>query len=160
MPEMKDDEWNVKLKPEEYKLVMRKWIKLRVDGSYPDSETDPTTQVRMELAGSTHTVEARAGTASDGPVVTLEDASGQGKIELKVGQNSLLIDKQQIELKVGQNSIVLNQSGITVKGMTITLQGQVKVEVKAPTVQASADGMLQLQGSGMAELKGGVVMIN
>ena len=77
--------------------------------------------------------------------------SGNQTVKLGAGKSSTEA-MQGIELKVGQNSIVIDQSGITIKGMTIKLQGQVQVQVQAPIAQVQADGMLKLQG--------GVVMVN
>jgi type VI secretion system secreted protein VgrG len=59
---------------------------------------------------------------------------------------------QSIELKVGANSIVIDQSGITLKGLMIKLEGTIMTQIKAPMVRVSADGMLML--------KGGLTMIN
>jgi type VI secretion system secreted protein VgrG len=59
---------------------------------------------------------------------------------------------QQIELKVGQSSIVINQMGVTIKGMMISIEGQIQVQVKGVMVQVNADAMLIL--------KGGITMIN
>src|SRR4029450_6172986 len=53
---------------------------------------------------------------------------------------------QGIELKVGANSIVIDQSGITLKGLMINLEGTVMSQIKAPMVQVKADGMLMLKG--------------
>lgn len=161
MPEQQDDSyWDVKVAQDEMKLTTRKWIKLRIDPPYPDSETAIVPLVHLMQDGSNQLVEAHAGAAATGPTVKLEDAGGQGKIELKVGQNTITIDMQKIEFKVGGNTITLTQSGIEIKGVQIAIQGQAKVETKAPMIQTSADAMLQLKGGGMAELKGGVVMIN
>lgn len=57
-----------------------------------------------------------------------------------------------IELKVGQSSVKIDQSGVTIKGMTIKIQGQVKTEVKGT--------MTDVKGDAMLTVKGGVTMIN
>ena len=59
---------------------------------------------------------------------------------------------QQIVLKVGQSSITVDQMGVTIKGMMISIQGQIQVEVKGLMTQVTADAMLTA--------KGGIVMIN
>jgi type VI secretion system secreted protein VgrG len=59
---------------------------------------------------------------------------------------------QSIELKVGQSSIKLDQMGVTIKGMTIKIEGQIQVEVKGLMTQVNGDAMLTL--------KGGITMIN
>jgi type VI secretion system secreted protein VgrG len=57
-----------------------------------------------------------------------------------------------IELKVGQSSIKIDQAGVTIKGMTIKIQGQIKTEVKGM--------MTDIKGDGMLTVKGGITMIN
>ena len=37
---------------------------------------------------------------------------------------------QSIEFKVGQSSVTIDQTGVTIKGMMISIQGQVQTEVK------------------------------
>jgi type VI secretion system secreted protein VgrG len=59
---------------------------------------------------------------------------------------------QSIELKVGQSSVKLDQSGVTIKGMMIKIEGMTMSELKAP--------MTTVQGSAMLTAKGGVTMIN
>jgi len=63
-----------------------------------------------------------------------------------------VIFMQSIELKVGQSSIKLDQMGVTIKGMTIKIEGQIQVEVKGLMTQVNGDAMLTL--------KGGITMIN
>lgn len=69
-----------------------------------------------------------------------------------VEQKSLLEAKNSIELKVGQNSIVIDQSGITLKGMMIKVEAQNLAEVKGV--------MVQVNGTGQLVLKGTLTMIN
>jgi type VI secretion system secreted protein VgrG len=57
-----------------------------------------------------------------------------------------------IELKVGQNSIKIDQSGITIKGIMVKIEGQAMLDAKAPMTQIAGDGMLVA--------KGGVIMLN
>ena len=59
---------------------------------------------------------------------------------------------QSIELKVGPSSIKLDPSGITIKGLTITVDASVQATFKSL--------ITQVQGSAMTTVKGGVVMIN
>jgi len=59
---------------------------------------------------------------------------------------------QGIELKVGQNSIKIDQTGVTIKGMTVKVQGQIKTEVKGM--------MTDVKGDAMLTVKGGITMIN
>jgi type VI secretion system secreted protein VgrG len=60
--------------------------------------------------------------------------------------------KTTIELKVGSNSIKIDQSGITIKGMQVKIEGTVMTEVKGLLTNIKADTMLTV--------KGAVTMIN
>lgn len=85
---------------------------------------------------------------------------GNQSTELKMGDETYKLDLGKsekeamvsIELKVGQNSIKIDQSGITLQGLMIKVQGQIQVQVAAPMTQVNGDGLLQL--------KGGITMIN
>jgi type VI secretion system secreted protein VgrG len=85
---------------------------------------------------------------------------GNKSTQLKMGNEATKIDlgkseteaMQSIELKVGQSSIKLDQMGVTIKGMTIKIEGQIQVEVKGLMTQVNGDAMLTL--------KGGITMIN
>jgi type VI secretion system secreted protein VgrG len=59
---------------------------------------------------------------------------------------------QSIELKVGQSSVKLDQMGVTIKGMMISIEGQIQVSVKGV--------MTQITGSAMLQEQGGIIMIN
>ena len=59
---------------------------------------------------------------------------------------------QSIELKVGANSIKIDQTGVTIKGILVKVEGTAMLQTKAPMVQQSGDGM--------HIIKGGLVMIN
>jgi type VI secretion system secreted protein VgrG len=58
---------------------------------------------------------------------------------------------QSITLKVGQNSITIDQTGVTIKGMMVSIEGQVQTTVKGL--------MTQVQGSAMTQIQGGITMI-
>ncbi len=78
---------------------------------------------------------------------------GMGNIatEVKMGK----IDTkamQSIELKVGANSLKIDQSGVTIKGIMVKIQGTAMTDIKAP--------MTQVKGDGMLILKGGMTLIN
>ncbi len=91
---------------------------------------------------------------------TVEISMGSDALTIKQGDQTTKLDcgkstteaMKSIELKVGQNSIKIDKNGVTVQGLAIKLQGQVQVQAQAPIVQVSGDGMLQL--------KGGIVTIN
>ncbi len=59
---------------------------------------------------------------------------------------------QSITMTVGENSITIDQTGITISGLIVKIQGQVMAQTEAPMVQLSGDAMLTV--------KGGIVMIN
>ena len=59
---------------------------------------------------------------------------------------------QSIELTVGSNSIKIDQTGITIKRMMVSIEGQATLDAKSP--------MTTVKGDGMLTLKGGITMIN
>lgn len=65
-----------------------------------------------------------------------------------------------IEMKVGPNKIEIDQSGITIKGLQVKVEGTAQLQAKAPITTVKGNGMLQLKSGGMAQLKGAMVMIN
>lgn len=83
--------------------------------------------------------------------LTTEVALGNVSMNAKAGAINYE-GMQGIELKVGQSSIKVDQTGVTIKGMMIKIEGQVQTEVKGM--------MTTLQGSAMTTVKGGVTMIN
>ncbi|HWB83581.1 MAG TPA: type VI secretion system tip protein TssI/VgrG [Bryobacteraceae bacterium] len=86
--------------------------------------------------------------------------AGNMSTDLKMGNMSTKMDlgkgeteaMQSIELKVGQSSIKLDQTGVTIQGMMIKIQGQVQVQIQGVITQVSGDAM--------TTIKGGIVMIN
>ncbi len=82
---------------------------------------------------------------------TLTIKTGNQTTKLNLGASSTEA-MQQIVLKVGSNSIKVDQTGVTIQGLTIKLQGQILVEIKAALVNVGADGILTL--------KGGLTIIN
>lgn len=85
---------------------------------------------------------------------------GNQSTKLKMGNQTTKLDlgksttqaMQSIELKVGGNSIKVDQTGVTIKGIMVKVQGTAMAEVKAP--------MATVKGDGMLTLKGGITMIN
>jgi type VI secretion system secreted protein VgrG len=59
---------------------------------------------------------------------------------------------QAIEMTVGQNSIKVDQTGVTIKGMMVTIEGQTMTELKGL--------MTTIKGDAMLTAKGGITMIN
>lgn len=81
--------------------------------------------------------------------LTIEMGNSATRIKMGKSETEAM---QSIELKVGQSSVKLDQTGVTIKGMNVTIEGQIQVSVKGLTTQVN--------GSAMLTLKGGVTMIN
>ncbi len=70
------------------------------------------------------------------------------KKALSVDALSLAMEgKTSFELKVGQNSIKIDQSGITIKGLQVKIEGSVMTEVKGLLTTVKADTMLTVKGA-------------
>lgn len=77
-----------------------------------------------------------------------ETKVGMGNVTLKAGLGTISYDAMQgIELKVGQNSIKIDQTGITIKGMMVTIDGQVQTEVKGLMTKVNASAVLTVKGA-------------
>lgn len=91
---------------------------------------------------------------------TLNVKTGNCSTKVSLGNYVLDVDAGKatvtamisIELKVGANSIKIDQSGITIKGIMVKVEGTAMLDAKSPMTQVSGDGMLIL--------KGGLTMIN
>ena len=76
-----------------------------------------------------------------------------GNVSLKAGVGKITYEALQgIEFKVGQNSVKIDQSGITIKGLMVSMEGSVQTEIKGLMTKVNASGMLMM--------KGGITMIN
>ncbi|VDC32775.1 type VI secretion system Vgr family protein [Pseudogemmobacter humi] len=76
-----------------------------------------------------------------------------GNFSLKTSLGKVEIEAmQEILLKVGANSIKIDQTGVTVNGTIVKIEGTAMLEAKAPVSNIKGDGVLIL--------KGGVTMIN
>ncbi len=121
------------------------------------AEKDMDTSVEHD---DTQTVQNNRTITIDQGNLTLTLNQGNKSTDLKMGNESTKIDlgksekeaMQSIQLKVGQSSILIDQTGVTVKGMMIKIEGQIQAEMKSPMTQVNGDGMLTL--------KGGITMIN
>jgi type VI secretion system secreted protein VgrG len=82
---------------------------------------------------------------------TLTITQGNHTVKLNAGASSTQA-MQSITLTVGSNSIKIDQTGITLQGIMVKIQGQAQVQAQAPMIQLSADAMMQI--------KGGITMIN
>ena len=85
---------------------------------------------------------------------------GNDDLKLGMGNRTVKLDlgkiseeaMQAIELKVGQSSIKIDQMGVTIKGMMITIEGQISTDVKGL--------MTTVKGDAMLTVKGAITMIN
>ena len=79
---------------------------------------------------------------------------------MKVGNFTLTVDLgtvtiealQSITFKVGKSKVTMTQTGIALEGLMLSHEATVQHDIKAV--------LTNVQGSGMATVKGGVVMIN
>nr|WP_321983243.1 type VI secretion system tip protein TssI/VgrG [uncultured Lichenicoccus sp.] len=108
-----------------------------------DTETIGHAQSITVQSGRTATVK------SGGDSLSVQ--AGDLKIDVSTGAVSVEA-ALSITLKVGDNTVTIDQSGIALKGMMVTIDGQAMAQTKAPMVEANATGMLTL--------KGGLVMVN
>jgi type VI secretion system secreted protein VgrG len=77
----------------------------------------------------------------------------QGNQTTKASTGKITLEAMQaITLKCGGSTVELTPGGITMKGVTLSIEGSAKTDVKGPIVNVAGDGM--------AILKGGMVKIN
>ena len=108
--------------------------------------------VAVETGNDTHTVK----TGNRDVLVEV----GNDTLTVKAGNQTVKVDAgassteamQSITLKCGGSEIKLAPDGITIKGLTIKIQGETMAEMKAVTTTVKGDAMLTL--------KGGITMIN
>lgn len=85
---------------------------------------------------------------------------GNDSLLIKMGNQTTKLDlgkseteaMQSIELKVGQSSIKIDQTGVTIKGMMVKVEGTIQTDIKGL--------MTNVNGSAMCAVKGGLTMIN
>jgi len=82
---------------------------------------------------------------------TLKISMGNQQTNIDLGKSETEA-MQSIELIVGQSSVKLDQMGVTIKGMMITIEGQIQVQMKGL--------MTQIEGTAMLQEQGGIIMIN
>ena len=100
---------------------------------------------------------------------TLQIMQGDQAVQLDMGNCSLIVKTgnqetrielgkssteamQSIQFKVGQSSLVIDQTGVTIKGMLVKIEGTMQTEVKGTMTTVTGDATLTL--------KGGLVLIN
>lgn len=120
---------------------------------------------RKEKVAGTETVEI--GSSRTKKVGTTRTTKVGTSDTLKVGTSLLIKAGTSITLKVGGNSIKIDNSGVTIKGINVKIQGQAKAEMKAPMTAVKGTAMLQskapmhqVNGDAMLKLRGGITMIN
>jgi type VI secretion system secreted protein VgrG len=150
---------------------------IEIDGNREETVTgNETIKVdgnRKEKVGGTETVEIsssrtkKVGTAETVKVGTTRSTKVGTSDTLKVGTSLLIKAGASITLKVGANSIKIDNSGVTIKGINVKIQGQAKAEMKAPMTAVKGTAMLQskapmhqVNGDGLLKLQGGITMIN
>ena len=81
----------------------------------------------------------------------LETSLGNISVDAKAGKIAITA-AVEILLKVGMSSIKIDNSGVTVSGLLIKVDGKAMAETKAPLVQ--------VQGQAMTIVKGGLILLN
>ncbi|MFL5246137.1 MAG: type VI secretion system Vgr family protein [Gemmataceae bacterium] len=85
----------------------------------------------------------------------VEISMGNDSLMIKMGNQTTKLDlgkseteaMQSIELKVGQSSIKLDQTGVSISGLMIKIEGQVQTQLKGLMTQVNADAMLKMGGA-------------
>ena len=120
------------------------------DDTYTVQEGDAT----YEVSKGKHAVTvggSQAVEVGDGHTLTVK--SGSHSVEVKSGSGSLKANSwtiegmQSIALKVGSNSIEISSTGVTIKGMTVSVKGQTSVSVEGLQTQIKGTAQLQAQGA-------------
>jgi type VI secretion system secreted protein VgrG len=108
--------------------------------------------VLVKTGNDTHTVstgnrEVKVEVGND----TLTVSTGNHTVKVSAGASSTEA-AQSITLKCGPSEIKLAPDGITIKGLTVKIQGETMASLKAVKTDVNGDGILTL--------KGGITMIN
>ncbi len=101
----------------------------------------------METTVDTGNHETTVSTGNHGTTVS----TGNLSVDVSLGKSEHEA-MQSIEFKVGSNSIKIDQTGVTIKGIMVKIEGMAMVEAKAPATQIKGDAMVKIQG--------GITMIN
>jgi type VI secretion system secreted protein VgrG len=72
--------------------------------------------------------------------------TGNHEVKLTAGASSVEA-MQSVTLKVGANSLTIDQTGVTIKGMMVSIEGQIQLELKGVMTTVNGDGMLTLKGA-------------
>ncbi len=98
----------------------------------------------------------------------LETVVKTGNIKMTASLGTITLEAMnKITLKVGSNTIEISTTGITIKGMQVSVDAQTQAEVKGVKVSVQGTGMVQVKapmtqvsGDATLMLKGGITMIN
>jgi type VI secretion system secreted protein VgrG len=77
---------------------------------------------------------------------TLTVKKGNHAINVNMGKSTIEA-MQSIELKVGKSSIKLDQKGITINGIMVVVEADVKLDAKGKMTTVNGDGVLILKGA-------------
>ena len=99
----------------------------------------------------TKTITGNDATTVEEGDMTVDVSMGDITVDAALGKIKMTA-MQEILLKVGQSSIKIDNSGVTIKGLMIKVEGTAMVEAKAP--------MTTVKGDAMLTLKGGLTLIN
>jgi type VI secretion system secreted protein VgrG len=98
------------------------------------------------------TISQKAGTSTALEAGTTISQKAGTSMALEANTSMTLKAGVSIELKVGGNSIKIDNSGVTIKGIMVKVEGTAMAELKSPLSTVKGDGVLTL--------KGGITMIN
>lgn len=89
----------------------------------------------------------------DVPLGNHSITSNTGNISLKTQAGAITLEAMQsITLKVGQSSVTIDQTGVAIKGMLVSAEGQAMASLKGPMIKLDADAML--------DASAGIMMLN
>lgn len=71
-----------------------------------------------------------------------------GNMTMKVPLGKMTAEAmQEIEMKVGQSSVKIDQTGVTIKGMMVVIEGQMQTQLKGMMTEVSASAILTARGA-------------
>ncbi|CAA0114005.1 Actin cross-linking toxin VgrG1 [BD1-7 clade bacterium] len=101
-------------------------------------------------------ISATSNVSVDGQQIKI---SGQTKIELSVGSNSISISPSGVEISAMKVSIS-GQTQAELKGAMVTVQGQATADLKGAIVNVNGDAMTNVKAGAMVQVQGGITKIN
>ncbi|MHB1561135.1 MAG: type VI secretion system Vgr family protein [Isosphaeraceae bacterium] len=103
--------------------------------------------ITVKQGNDTHEInmgnrEVKLGMGND--TLTLSMGNQTTKLELGAASTEAM---QSITLKVGANSIKIDQTGVTIEGLMVKVNGQIQTQVQGAMVQVSGSAMTQISGA-------------